>query len=369
VRRDVVHRIFIDAAIIKPRLGGIRTYILSLTRALHERDDTTVVVATSEPDEFSEASCADIVELPAATQHFVRRAAWRESNLNRLARRTQSDLILVPYPEMTMRRPPIPSIMVVHDVRALAAPRYETTARRARFRAALGPACRRASHVVCVSEFTLLSLHACVRVDSSKVSVIGEAPSQRLTSVGAAATKRSHARPFVVYVGSMLPHKNVDVLVQAAALGIDCDLLLVGPASISERHDLDSRARALGCGGSVRHLGWLAETELAHLLGQAEAVLLPSLYEGYGLPVIEAMHAGVPVLASDLPVFREVCENYPGFIDRPLDPVAWQHAMKAPNLEALRWRAANNAHQATIPTWGAVANEFALLFGQLAAKA
>ena len=368
--KDGVRRVFVDAAIVQPRLGGIRTYISDLVCALQSRDDTKVVVATSEPSEFSGALGADVVELRSMTQDFVCRAVWREANIHRLARQTRSDIVLVPYPEMTLRRMPIPSIMVVHDVRALAAPRYATAARRARFIAGLGPACRRATHVVCVSEFTRLGLHACVRVNSSKVSVIGEAPSKRLTSVSSVASKRPGGRPFVLYVGSLLPHKNVDVLIQAAALGIDYDLVLVGPASPTERRNIESRAAALGCGSTVRHLGWLGETELAHLFGQAEAVLLPSLYEGFGLPIVEAMHAGVPVLASDIPVFREVCGDYPHFVAHPLDPVAWQYAMKAASVEALkRSRSAGRAGWAAGPTWDAVANEFVNLFEQLAVGA
>src|SRR5262249_22196099 len=155
-----------------------------------------------------------IIPAPAATQGYVARSAWREARLARLVPRTGADAVLVPYPEMTLRRPAVPSVMVVHDVRAVVAPRYDTRGRRLRFTTALGPAFRTACHVVCVSEFTQMSLDACVRLDPSRVSVIGEAASAQIAPVTRTLPAPGQ-RPYVLYVGSLMPHKNVDTLVRA----------------------------------------------------------------------------------------------------------------------------------------------------------
>src|SRR5262249_8292564 len=126
------------------------------------------------------------------------RPGWRGGILARLVPRPHAAVGPIPDREMTARRARVPSVMVVHDVRAVVAPRYDTPGRRLRFVTALGPACRAASHVVCVSEFTRLSLDACVRVDPSHVSVIGEAASAQLA---APPHVDPPVRPFVLHVG------------------------------------------------------------------------------------------------------------------------------------------------------------------------
>jgi len=354
-------RLLVDAAIVKPNLGGLRTYIRSLVGALVERGDVAVAVATSRPEEFAHAPTAQLVAVPRAAQRFTTRVAWRETNLARLVQRTGADAVLVPYPEMTARRLPVPSVMVVHDVRAVVAPRYDTPGRRLRFVTALGPACRAASHVVCVSEFTRLSLDASVRVDPSRVTVIGEAASAQ---VRAPAHVDPPARPFVLHVGSLMPHKNVDTLVRAFALdGVENDLVLVGPASPAQARHLNGLIEQLGCGRHVHALGWVDDAELGRLYATARAVAVPSIHEGFGLPVLEAMQHGVPVVASDIPAFREVGGGHLELVDRPLDPTAWRDALSGIETDGPDVEAA--ADWAARFTWDEVAGQFVKLFDAL----
>lgn len=356
-----VERLLVDAAIVKPNLGGLRTYIRSLVGALAERGDVELVVATSRPEEFAHATTAELVAVPRAAQSFAARAAWRETNLARLVQRNAAGAVLVPYPEMAVRRLGVPSVMVVHDVRAVVAPRYDTLGRRLRFVTVLGPACRAASHVVCVSEFTRLSLDACVRIEPSHVSVIGEAASAQLA---APAHVDPPARPFVLHVGSLMPHKNVDTLVRAFALdGVDVDLVLVGPATPAQARHLNSLIETLACGRFVHPLGWVDDAELGRLYATARAVAVPSIHEGFGLPVIEALQHGVPVVASDIPAFREVGGGHLTLVDRPLDPVAWRDALARIETDPPDVRA--GAEWATRFTWDDVAAQFVKLFDGL----
>jgi glycosyltransferase involved in cell wall biosynthesis len=358
-----VRRVLVDAAVVKPHLGGLRTYVRSLVGALHDRGDVALTVATSRPDEFAHARRADIVRLAARTQAFTPRAAWREAFLARLARRTGADVVLVPYPEMAVRRLPVPSVMVVHDVRAVVAPRYDTLGRRLRFAAALGPACRAASHVVCVSEFTRVGLDACVRIDPARVSVIGEAASPHVQHLVFAPRP---IRPYVLYVGSLMPHKNVDTLVRAFALpGLELDLVLVGPATTAEREHLDGLISGLGAGSRVRPVGWQSDSDLGALYASARAVVIPSIYEGFGLPVLEAMMLGVPVVASDIPAFHEVAGGHATLVGHPLDPMAWRDALVALDPDPDEVRAASEWAART--TWDGVAGEFVKLFDELEA--
>ena len=356
-------RLLVDAAIVKPQLGGLRTYVRSLVGALHDREDVALTIVTSRPDDFRHTPAATIVTCPAATQGFVARAAWREATLARLARSHGADVVLVPYPEMTMRRLPVPSALVVHDVRPVVAPRYDTLGRRLRFATLLGRACRTATQVVCVSEFAAMSLDASTAVDRSRVTVIGEAASAVLAAPAPSVSAVPPDRPYVLYVGSLLRHKNVDTLVRAFAHDkLDVDLVLAGPVTDAQAVALRQLIAEVGA-DRVRHAGWLDDAALGAAYERASAVVVPSLHEGFGLPVLEAMQLGVPVVASDIPAFREIAGGHATLVDQPLDPAAWRDAIATLEFDDDRLAAARSWASKT--TWAEVAGRFMLLFDEM----
>jgi glycosyltransferase involved in cell wall biosynthesis len=260
----------------------------------------------------------------------------------------------------------VASVVVVHDVRAIVAPRYDTRGRRLRFVAALGPACRSATHVVCVSEFTHMSLDACVRIDPRRVSVIGEAAARHFNAIDASSP--SGEGPYVLYAGSLMPHKNVDTLVAAFAPdGIEMGLRLAGPATADERAHLESVIAGLDAGERVRHLGWLDDHELACWYAGASAVVIPSVHEGFGLPVIEALQLGVPVVASDIPAFREVGGDHVTLVSHPLEPSSWRDALASLSTSKRMTEDARN--WASTFSWGDVGGRFVKLFAELRAGA
>ena len=137
------------------------------------------------------------------------------------------------------------------------------------------------------------------------------------------------AGPYVLYAGAIEPHKNAAVVVEAiarAAPGIG--LVMAGPWSARREQRLRDRAVRAGAAGRVRWLGMLSAGRLAALRSGAVAVLVPSRKEGFGLPVLEAMSAGVPVLASDTPALREVGGDAASYLP-PDDPGAWADAISA----------------------------------------
>ena len=103
---------------------------------------------------------------------------------------------------------------------------------------------------------------------------------------------------------------------------------------------------------AVVELSNCSDEALAGHLASARALLFPSLIEGYGLPLIEALRAGAPVIASDLPVFREIGEGIPDFLD-PLDEAAWEHAIMdyAEPSSRARHHQLQRLSQYRAPTW------------------
>lgn len=135
---------------------------------------------------------------------------------------------------------------------------------------------------------------------------------------GSSPQGAARRRPYVLVVGSVEPRKNLDRLARAfhdSQIGDDYDLLIVGRAAWGE----------LPRGVELLH--GVDDVTLGQLYREAVAVVLPSLYEGFGLPIVEALSAGTPVLCSDIPVFREVAGDDTTYFD-PLSVADMSNALK-----------------------------------------
>lgn len=166
--------------------------------------------------------------------------------------------------------------------------------------------------------------------------------------------------PTFVVLGTIEGRKNHLLLLQLWSRLIERlgdrtpRLLVIGQRGWESEQVFDLLDRSSSLHRSVREISRCTDGELADYLGSARALLFPSLVEGYGLPLVEALAAGTPVIASDLPVFREIGQGVPDFID-PLDGPAWDRAIMdyaAPDSPA---RAAQMTRLCSFerPTWPA----------------
>ncbi|MGD9696607.1 MAG: glycosyltransferase family 4 protein [Thermoleophilia bacterium] len=134
---------------------------------------------------------------------------------------------------------------------------------------------------------------------------------------------------YVLYTGAIEPHKNAPLAIEAisrAAPGTR--LVMTGPWSRRRAARLRGYAARVGAAGRVEWLGLLSPGRLAAVRAGATAVLVPSRKEGFGLPVLEALEKGIPVLASDIPALREVGGDAATYLP-PDDPAAWARAISA----------------------------------------
>lgn len=171
----------------------------------------------------------------------------------------------------------------------------------------------RASHVACISEATRQDLIATGRVDRSRTSVayLGAHPTcspAADANADADIDRQLGARGFeVLHVSSTIPRKRIDVLLEVFSrfrrMHPDARLVRVGGALTREQQQLAARLNVVDV---LVELPFLERPQLAALYRRASVVVLPSDREGFGLPVVEAMACGTPVIASDIPALREV---------------------------------------------------------------
>ena len=300
----------------------------------------------------SAAEPADLRRLTGAREQVrlsrssTRRLGW---DLPRAARRLGTPSVLVQY---TTPLSGVPAVVVVHDLsfEDERAAQWLPLAARLRYRATVRASVRRAAHIVVDSEYTRQDLLARYRPDPGRVSVAPLAIDPAFATLLRETPERRADRPTVLVVGNVLPRKNLPVVARAVRLlkdrGEDVTLRVVGTVHPTGRGDAE-QARLL-LGDDLTITGYVPVAQLAAELRGAHALAFPSLFEGFGLPALEAMAAGLPVVVSDRTSLPEVVGGA-GLVVPAEQPEAWADALRrALGPESARLRALGTAHEAAL---------------------
>lgn len=262
-------------------------------------------------------------------------ALWRETALPRELARSRTDVLLSPVAAIPLHAP-CPVIATLHELPWLeSGPARRAGDVRFTHRARAAFAARRAAAVVCVSEGTrraLLAAHPRARAVVIAPGVHPRfrpaTPDERAGDAAALAALGLSGARFVLAVGRLRRKKNLLALLEAAARALPPDRLLVlaGPEGDAAAA-LRARAGRADLAGRVRFAGHVADATLLALYRAAELVACPSLFEGFGLPLLEAMAAGAPVLAAPRAAAAEALG--PAHLARGADPAALAEGLAA----------------------------------------
>ncbi|MGB2876239.1 MAG: glycosyltransferase family 1 protein [Gaiellaceae bacterium] len=250
-----------------------------------------------------------------------RDAGWYLAALPALARRDRLDVLHCPSQRAPIRSA-VPVVVTIHDLAVLRHPETFNAWTRAYSRATLPGVVRAAARVIAVSEFTRRELVELLGVPEEKIRVIPNGVGEPFRPEGEA-----ERGDYVLAVSTLEPRKNLERLVEA-----------FGHAELNGTQLVVAGARGWGdvrvSGKGVRWLGGVTDEQLARLYRGAGCVAYVSLYEGFGLPVLEAMACGAPVVTTRNGAAEELTEGAAVLVD-PLDP----EAIAAGLAEALERRA------------------------------
>jgi glycosyltransferase involved in cell wall biosynthesis len=312
--------------------GGVEVYDRRLVQALRAaRPDLRLTAFV-----FSEAARAlrsepwlddlELVRVPSSGRSRLARVAAEQAVLPPAVRRARIDLLhnlLTTAPVL----PGIPQVTTIHDVIYKRYPETHVGVLAHGLAVLVPLAIRRSTRIVADSHATASDLVSLLNADAARIDVVYPgpglgAPADPLQDAEVRRRLRLDAgRPLVLTVSAKRPHKNLERLVAAfAAVRAQPRPTLLVPGYPTPFEERLHRQAAAG-GADVRFAGWIEDDVLDGLYRAATCVVLPSLREGFGLPVLEAMARGTPVACSDRPALPEVAGDAALYFD-PTDETA-----------------------------------------------
>ncbi len=311
-------RIGIEGRTLQAERYGVARYLANILRHMVEIDHKDeFIVYLSEPIEPLDFAAPNlsfkVIKLPS----FLPSLAWRHLYLPWIMRKDGIQLHFSPSYFLPLFRW-CPAVVVVHDITFRVHPEWFSRDRRFLFDGIFWSKVKKAERIVTVSEHSKRDIVRVLGVDPSRVVVIAEAADERFQPVKnekmleEIRLKFKLEEGFVLTVGAIHTRRNLERLIQAMSIlykrwGLHPMLVIVGtPAPFTPKVDIEGTAERCGLKGRVVHLSYVSEEDLLLLYNACKVFAYPSLYEGFGLPVIEAMACGKAVACSRATSLPEV---------------------------------------------------------------
>jgi len=304
----VAPRVLVDATAVPADRGGVGRYVDGLIAALDQAGaDIAVACQRADAERYGRlAPGATIVAGPAAIAHRPARLAWEQTGLPLVAQQVDAQVVHSPHYTIPLRVGR-PTVVTIHDATFFTEPEMHTAVKGTFFRSATRTALRRASRVIVPSKATRDELIRLLDADPTKIDVAYHGVDAQTFHVPSEVERtRLVARlglhgEYVAFLGMLEPRKNVPNLIRGwvqVCQGRENPPSLVLAGGTGWDDEVDAAVAEVPPGLRVLRPGYLPYGDLPGFLGGALVVAYPSHGEGFGLPVLEAMACGAPVLTT-----------------------------------------------------------------------
>lgn len=236
------------------------------------------------------------------------------------------DLLFCPFTAPTFAEPGIPVVSLIHDLQHKNYPQFFSSQEKDVRDAFMEEVRRKADAILCVSESTRKSVIAYLKSDPDKTHTVHNCIHSRLIRLDASQIKEHlqklliNRRPYMFYPANFWPHKNHQMLITAYGIYLsrnpECGIDLVFTGTLDDaQKDLKDKVRRMGLEKRIHFLGYLPEDQLTAVWEECSFLVFPSLYEGFGIPVLEAMQFGKPVICSNVTSLPEVAGDAALYFD------------------------------------------------------
>lgn len=321
-------------------VGGTESYLRNLLHGfgLYASDFMFIVYTSLDNDETF--ACYDQypnirrIRCNVESSDRVKRILWENWNLDRCARNDGIDLMFIPvYSKpisLPVSRGGIPYVSTIHDLQALHYPEYFGTVRRLFLYRSWKQTCKTSACIVTDSDFCAGDIRENYSKYSDKVKriyvpvICDDSPrasdSELRLLYGIESGKYDYC------VSSLLPHKNLDTLLRARALMSERTMLVVSGVG-GHKEEFESRVRELGLEDRVIDIGFVSDEVRDALYDNCRLFLFPSIFEGFGMPPVEAMQRGKTVITTKESCLEEVTQGRAVYVVNATDPQEWAQVM------------------------------------------
>ena len=326
-------RVLVDATAVPADRGGVGRYVDGLISALGAADaDFAVACQRADAERFSRmAPQATVVAGPAAVAHRPARLAWEQTGLPLIVQQVNADVLHSPHYTMPLRAGK-PVVVTIHDATFFTQPDVHTSIKGPFFRSAIKTALHRAARCVVPSKATRDELIRVLDADPTRIDVAYHGVDQATFHVPTDTERQLvQARlglrglEYIAFLGMLEPRKNVPSLVRGWVKAVGDRpgppaLVLAGGSGWDD--EIDQAITEVPSNLRVLRPGYLKFSDLRGFLGGATVVAYPSHGEGFGLPVLEAMACGAPVLTTQRLSLPEVGGDAVAYTEGDPDSIA-----------------------------------------------
>ena len=349
-----MNRIAIDLTWVRHgKVGGTESSIINLLNGLKEANDNKMefylIVAKDNASLFQSYNNMESFYVLIANTHSsnqLKRVLWQNLNLCRLLWKNGIDKCLEPiYSMPVFNLYGIRFYTVIHDLQAIHYPKYFSAARLIWMRSSWKNTVKKAYRIIAISDYVKNDIVVKLHADNSKVIKIYDAIDIDVNACADVIILRKFGvkqKEFYYSVSSLLPHKNLSVLIRMLKIMKDTNSsgflpLLVSGVGGAQEEELRALVRKCGLDEMVILTGFVDDAVRNLLYRECKVFLFPSIFEGFGMPPLEAMAFGTPVITTVATSIPEVTEQLCEMVQNPTDAEEWKQkilsARVMPNSE------------------------------------